>query len=62
MQSVGFIIKYLKALHKLGYAYAIVIPVGFIFIALFHHFNHYSTIMALDSKIPNGPSGQMAAA
>jgi succinate dehydrogenase / fumarate reductase cytochrome b subunit len=40
MQSVGFNNKYSKALHKLGYAYAIVIPVGFIFIALFHHFNH----------------------
>jgi succinate dehydrogenase / fumarate reductase cytochrome b subunit len=31
MQSVGFNNKYSKALHKLGYAYAIVIPVGFIF-------------------------------
>jgi succinate dehydrogenase / fumarate reductase cytochrome b subunit len=40
MQSVGFNNRYSKALHKLGYAYAIVIPVGFIFIALFHHFNH----------------------
>jgi succinate dehydrogenase / fumarate reductase cytochrome b subunit len=38
MQSVGFNNKY-STLHKLGYAYAIVIPVGFIFIALFH-FNH----------------------
>ncbi|TDE31747.1 MULTISPECIES: succinate dehydrogenase cytochrome b subunit [Flavobacterium] len=25
---------------KLGYAFAIIIPFGFIFIALFHHFNH----------------------
>jgi succinate dehydrogenase / fumarate reductase cytochrome b subunit len=40
MQSVGFNNKYSKALHKLGYAYAIAIPFGFIFIALFHHFNH----------------------
>lgn len=39
-QSVGFANKYAKALHKLGYAFAIVIPFGFIFIALFHHFNH----------------------
>ena len=39
-QSVGFNNKYSKALHKLGYAFAIVVPVGFIFIALFHHFNH----------------------
>jgi succinate dehydrogenase / fumarate reductase cytochrome b subunit len=39
-QSVGFANKYAKALHKLGYTFAIVIPFGFIFIALFHHFNH----------------------
>jgi succinate dehydrogenase / fumarate reductase, cytochrome b subunit len=38
-QSVGFDNKYAKALHKLGYAFAIVVPFGFIFIALFHHFN-----------------------
>ena len=39
-QSIGFNNKYSKALHKLGYAFAIVVPFGFIFIALFHHFNH----------------------
>lgn len=39
-QSVGFNNKYSSSLHKLGYAFAIVVPVGFIFIALFHHFNH----------------------
>ncbi len=39
-QSVGFNNKYSKSLHKLGYAFAIVIPFGFIFIALFHHFNN----------------------
>jgi succinate dehydrogenase / fumarate reductase cytochrome b subunit len=39
-QSVGFNNKYSKSLHKLGYAFAIVVPFGFIFIALFHHFNH----------------------
>ncbi len=38
-QSVGFNNKYSKSLHKLGYAFAIVVPFGFIFIALFHHFN-----------------------
>ena len=38
-QSVGFANKYAKALHKLGYTFAIVVPFGFIFIALFHHFN-----------------------
>jgi succinate dehydrogenase / fumarate reductase, cytochrome b subunit len=37
-QSVGFDNKYAKALHKLGYAFAIVVPFGFIVIALFHHF------------------------
>lgn len=39
-QSIGFNNKYSIALHKLGYAFAIVVPFGFIFIALFHHFNH----------------------
>ena len=39
-QSVGFNNKFSKSLHKLGYAFAVVIPFGFIFIALFHHFNH----------------------
>ena len=37
-QSVGFNNKFSKALHKLGYAFAIIVPFGFIFIALFHHF------------------------
>jgi succinate dehydrogenase / fumarate reductase cytochrome b subunit len=40
MQSVGFNNKFSRALHKLGFAFAIVVPFGFIFIALFHHFNH----------------------
>ncbi len=39
LQSVGFNNKYSKALHKLGYTFAIVVPFGFIVIALFHHFN-----------------------
>lgn len=39
-QSVGLNNKFSKNLHKLGYAFAIVVPFGFIFIALFHHFNH----------------------
>jgi len=38
-QSVGFNNKYSKSLHKLGYTFAIVVPFGFIIIALFHHFN-----------------------
>jgi succinate dehydrogenase / fumarate reductase cytochrome b subunit len=37
-QSVGFNNKYSKSVKKLGYAFAIVVPFGFIFIALFHHF------------------------
>jgi len=39
-QSVGFNNKFSKSLHKFGYAFAIIVPFGFIFIALFHHFNH----------------------
>ena len=38
-QSVGFNNKYSKSLHKLGYSFAIIVPFGFIIIALFHHFN-----------------------
>lgn len=39
-QSVGANNKYTKSLKGFGKLYAIVIPLGFIFIALFHHFNH----------------------
>ena len=39
MQSVGFNNKFSRGLHKLGYAFAIIVPFGFVFIALFHHFN-----------------------
>ncbi len=39
-QSVGFNNKFSKSLHKLGYAFAIIVPFGFIFIALFHHFSN----------------------
>lgn len=38
-QSIGFNNKYSKALHKLGFSFAIIVPLGFIVIALFHHFN-----------------------
>jgi len=38
-QSVGFNNKYSKALTKFAKVYAVAIPVGFIFIALYHHFN-----------------------
>src|SRR5690606_271651 len=41
-QSIGARNKFSPTLNKLGKAYAILIPLGFIFIALFHHFNsHY---------------------
>jgi succinate dehydrogenase / fumarate reductase cytochrome b subunit len=39
-QSTGMNNKYTKGLKGFGKAYAILIPLGFIFIALFHHFNH----------------------
>ena len=39
LQSVGFDNKIGKSLHKICYAFAIIVPFGFIFIALFHHFN-----------------------
>ncbi|MCX7546376.1 succinate dehydrogenase cytochrome b subunit [Xanthomarina sp. F1114] len=38
-QSVGANNKYTKGLRGFGKAYAILIPLGFIIIALFHHFN-----------------------
>lgn len=39
-QTMGVNNKYTPAIQKLGKAFAIVIPFGFVFIALFHHFNH----------------------
>lgn len=39
-QSVGINNKYSKTIHKLGYSFAVIVPFGFIFVALFHHFNH----------------------
>lgn len=39
-QSVGANNKYTRGLKGFGKAYAIIIPLGFVFIALFHHFNH----------------------
>jgi len=39
-QSVGFNNKYSKGLTKFAKVFAIVIPAGFIFIALYHHINH----------------------
>lgn len=39
-QSVGANNKYTKGLKGFGKAYAIILPLGFIIIALFHHFNH----------------------
>jgi succinate dehydrogenase / fumarate reductase cytochrome b subunit len=39
-QSIGFNNKYTKCVKNLGVIYSIVIPLGFIIIALFHYFNH----------------------
>jgi len=39
-QSIGFNNKYSKCVKSLGVCYSIVVPLGFIIIALFHHFNH----------------------
>ena len=39
-QSIGFNNKYTKCVKNLGVIYSIVIPLGFIIIDLFHHFNH----------------------
>jgi succinate dehydrogenase / fumarate reductase cytochrome b subunit len=38
-QSVGFNNRYSSSIQKLGYTFAIVVPFGFVFIALFHFFN-----------------------
>ena len=39
-QSMGFNNRYTKSVKSFGLFYSIVIPLGFIIIALFHHFNH----------------------
>lgn len=39
-QSIGFNNKYTKSVVAFGKWYSILIPLGFIIIALFHHFNH----------------------
>ena len=39
-QSMGANNKYTKGLKKFGIAFSVLVPLGFIFIALFHHFNH----------------------
>ena len=41
-QSMGWNNKYSRALSSFATLYAIIIPLGFIFIALFHHFNQLS--------------------
>ena len=40
-QSVGANNKYTNSLKIVGKLYAIIIPLGFVVIALFHHFNHH---------------------
>lgn len=37
-QSVGFNNKFSKTVRSIGYAFAVIVPLGFAFIALFHHF------------------------
>jgi succinate dehydrogenase / fumarate reductase cytochrome b subunit len=39
-QSVGANNKYTRGLKNFGIAYAVLVPLGFVVIALFHHFNH----------------------
>ncbi len=39
-QSIGFNNKYSKCVKSFGVCYSIVIPLGFIIIALYHYFNH----------------------
>jgi len=39
-QSMGGTVGRKKAAQNIGKAYSIIIPAGFIFIALYHHFNH----------------------
>lgn len=39
-QSMGFNNKYTKTVKSLGKIYSIVIPLGFIIVAVFHHLNH----------------------
>ena len=39
-QSVGFNNKYSKSLKTFAYSFSVAVPALFVFIALFHHFNH----------------------
>lgn len=39
-QTMGVNNKYSASIQKFGKAFAIIVPLGFVFIALFHHFNH----------------------
>jgi succinate dehydrogenase / fumarate reductase cytochrome b subunit len=39
-QSIGATVGRQKTMKNIGKAYSILIPLGFIVIALFHHFNH----------------------
>jgi len=39
-QSMGYTAEHKKALRNIGKAYAVIIPLGFIIIAIYHHFNH----------------------
>lgn len=39
-QSIGQNNKYTKGMKNFGLWFSVVVPLGFVFIALFHHFNH----------------------
>jgi succinate dehydrogenase / fumarate reductase cytochrome b subunit len=39
-QSVGANNKYTKGMKNFGLGFSIIVPLGFVFVALFHHFNH----------------------
>ncbi len=39
-QSVGQNNKYTKGMKNFGLWFSVIVPLGFVFIALFHHFNH----------------------
>lgn len=39
-QSVGANNKYTKGMKNFGLWFSVIVPLGFVFIALFHHFNH----------------------
>jgi succinate dehydrogenase / fumarate reductase cytochrome b subunit len=39
-QSLGVNNKFTPSIKKIAWAFSVVVPLAFVFIALFHHFNH----------------------